>query len=430
MTLVAIDRLRTSLAALRGSRTERTELAALPIRVAACDGGFFEVLDGFKRLARWRGEGRAEIAVVVETAEGVERKARLLSANSPGKTASAMDEARVVASLSDEDGMSAMAIGKLLGRKKLWVERRLSLARRLPPEAAARLDRGRMAILTALALAEFGAAEQRRLAETCERQGLSCREAAAFLATWRVAPDAATREALARDPRTASPREREQPGASPLGARAAEIAARLDALEAGLCELATPLDGLSDPERRALEARRRRIVFRMKEVLHDAGNAGGNPGDGGADDAGPRDREKTGDRSQDGEARPRTAAAGGRAPEARALQGSGREARSLGTPGSEDSPRDPGAGLPRLADDPQRIPALDSTADETAESGGPQIRNRAGEGSPDGLEPLPAPDRRHRADGALLLDDPRVLAPDLHRVLPRREAADAPSRPR
>ena len=53
-----LDRLATTLAPLRGPRTDAgTSLAPLPLRVAPAGDGTYEVLDGFKRLARWRGEG-------------------------------------------------------------------------------------------------------------------------------------------------------------------------------------------------------------------------------------------------------------------------------------------------------------------------------------------------------------------------------------
>ncbi len=91
---VPLDRLRTSLAPLRGERTDRqSDLSAMPLRVAAADEGAFEVLDGFKRLSQWRAEGRREVPVVVEPVSGIARKARILAANSPRKTTSGMDEA-------------------------------------------------------------------------------------------------------------------------------------------------------------------------------------------------------------------------------------------------------------------------------------------------------------------------------------------------
>jgi len=84
------------------------------LRVAGRHDGGFEVLDGFKRLAQWRSDGLREVPVVVEPVSGIACKARLLQANAPPKTFSAMDQARVVASLAQQDGLSPCAIAKLL----------------------------------------------------------------------------------------------------------------------------------------------------------------------------------------------------------------------------------------------------------------------------------------------------------------------------
>jgi len=49
MILVPVGKLRTTLAPLRGERTDRSDLAALPLRVAAAGDGY-EVIDGFMSL--------------------------------------------------------------------------------------------------------------------------------------------------------------------------------------------------------------------------------------------------------------------------------------------------------------------------------------------------------------------------------------------
>ena len=97
---VSVDRLATSLAPLRGPRTDLAgALAPLPLRVAAKSDGTYEVLDGFKRLSRWRQDGHTHVPVVVEEAADspVVCKARLLEANTPRRTLSPMDEVRLSA---------------------------------------------------------------------------------------------------------------------------------------------------------------------------------------------------------------------------------------------------------------------------------------------------------------------------------------------
>lgn len=235
MTLVEwvpVERLRTTLAPLRGEHSEQSELSPLPLRVARGKDGSFEVLDGFKRLARWRGE-KGEVPVVVEPVEGPTIKARLLEANSPRKTASPMDEARVVAALAEEDGLSVSAIATLLGRKPPWVERRLALGRRLAKDLASRVDRGHLSLTLATLLSAFAQGEQLRLAGAIQRNLLTTRETEAFLATYRGA-DPITRESLLRDPRSGFLPPSDLPGASPLGRTGSQIAARMDEIERAL----------------------------------------------------------------------------------------------------------------------------------------------------------------------------------------------------
>jgi integrase len=203
-----IARLATSLAPLRGPRTDAGSLLApLPLRVAATGDGTYEVLDGFKRLAHWTHDGHTHVPVVVEDAAGVVRKARLLEANAPRRTLSPLDEARVVRSLTDDDQLTPTQIAKLLGRGRGWVDRRLNARPSARPAVAAQVDAGRLSATTAQTLATFPRGEQPRLADVLLRHGLRTREEDAFLAAWRVADDAATREALLRDPRRAVPED-------------------------------------------------------------------------------------------------------------------------------------------------------------------------------------------------------------------------------
>lgn len=262
-----IERLAITLAPLRGPRTDpASPLAPLPLRVAATGDGTYEVLDGFKRLASWTRDGHTHVPVVVEDAPGVVRKARLLEANAPRRTLSAMDEARVVRSLADDDQLTPAQIATLLGRGRGWVDRRLTLGRRLASSLAAHVDDGRLSATTAHALAAFPRAEQPRLADAITRHGLRTREAEAFLGAWRVAADAATREALLRDPRGAVPAPRDS-AVSPLGPTARELQARFDQTERALAEL-LPLDfaGFTDSDRRVLEACQRRLAAQVVQL--------------------------------------------------------------------------------------------------------------------------------------------------------------------
>jgi len=103
--LVPIERLRTHYARLRpGVARGGDQLGPeFPLLVALLPDGDYEVLDGLKRLARWRERGYRVVPVVVDGAgSSAEHKRRLLAANAPARTSTALDEARVVCSLRED----------------------------------------------------------------------------------------------------------------------------------------------------------------------------------------------------------------------------------------------------------------------------------------------------------------------------------------
>lgn len=434
---VSMEQLRTTLAPLRGEHTDRqNDLAPLPIRVAQSPGGTFEIIDGFKRLIVWKSEGRREVPVVVEPVSGIARKARILEANAPRKTAGPMDEARVVASLADEDQLTPTAIAKLLGRKKTWVTRRLMLARRLAPELGFRLDHGRLSLTVACALCGFDGRMQMRLAGAVTRHGLTSREAEAFFTTYRLAPDVATRESLLRDPRSAQ-RRLPVPAASPLGSTAAQIEARFDSLEESLNELsASDFSGLSDAEKRVLEARKRgllqkilKLADQIKEVSHESRREETHSGPGRDGHVDPGHCPETQPGCENHPACPQPATPETHRVQTRSIQGDDPGNGPERVQGPSHPPGDPGPGVQGLPDDHPEVPPEEARAPEDPSQGLPPVRNSSSLGGSNRLEPLQGTHRRSPDPGALLLHDPLLLADALHRLLPKREAPDPPSRP-
>jgi len=267
---VAPDQLRTSLQALRGSgppgpAAGTTGLAPLPLRVGPTADGAYEVLDGFKRLARWRQLGLQRVPVLVEPARSaVEQQAALLAANRPPRTLTPMDEARVVWALRHEEHLGPATIAKACGRKRRWVMQRLTLAEQLAPALQARLDAGRLGVTLAHALCAWSAADQAALVDASDEHRLTGAEALALLGAYRVAESPAERRALLAAPvPVVRPARR---SASPLGALATRLEARLDqvreALEA-LTDFQLPDEGLSPAEHRRLEAGHRAVLLQL-----------------------------------------------------------------------------------------------------------------------------------------------------------------------
>lgn len=203
LEIVPMEKFRTTLASLRSQVPTRTNgLSELPIRVVPSrkEPGCFEVVDGFKRLQAARDSGIEKLTVVVEDAEGPEAKALLLRANASAKTLTPMDEARVVASLVNEDTLTIRAAAKLLKRRQPWASKRYALARKLPLELHRSVDEGRLPVSVAYGLTAFRKRQQIEIARVILKVGLSATNSMAVLATYRSLEDEPQRRRLLRDP--------------------------------------------------------------------------------------------------------------------------------------------------------------------------------------------------------------------------------------
>jgi len=389
VTWVRREELGTRFASLRGKRTDPSrELAPPPIRAARLDGRL-EVIDGFKRMAEWT--DRAEVPVVIEEASPTLAKALLLAANEPRRTASAMDEARVVASLVDEDALSVKQVAKLLGRKEGWVETRLTLARHLADRVATALDEGRIGVTTAHALCAFSREDQARLYAAIEGHGLKTRETQALVATWRAA-DEGEQKALLRDPLGVL---RAPQSAFPLSGEPAAVVERMARARESLADfMQLAIPRAPEPEARFLDAERRRVAFAvlsaaktLRSVYPDLMEVIDGPETGGQDPGPVPDPpleagggEEAPDRREDGESRPRPDAVprGGAAPhdlEARALPAA-RGGEGEGGPLREPHPEgDPRPRVHRRADARRGGGPPPARAQEARTEGVPSLRD-------------------------------------------------------
>jgi ParB-like chromosome segregation protein Spo0J len=234
----------------------------MPLRVVAQGDGSFEVVDGFRRLACIEERGDVEAAIVLEEpCDAAEAKALVLRANAPPRTVTAMDEARVIGSLLDDDGLTATAAARLLGRRKSWVARRHALLVRLGPEAQSALDHKTIGPTLAYALTAVAVPDQAALLGSAQRHSLKDGEAQVLVSAFRAAATPGERTALLADPFAVV-----RPGnntLSPLGPLATRLEAKLESIRAALKDLASfalPATELSDAERRRLEAHYRSVV--------------------------------------------------------------------------------------------------------------------------------------------------------------------------
>ena len=215
------------------SRVKVSELRDMPIRVVLQDGRY-EVIDGFKRLERWKHAGIDRVPALVECCtDGLSPKRFLLEANSPKRTICAVDEAMVIESMITDDGLTVRSVANILGRRKEWVIGRRSLLR-LSPGARQLLASGRINLMVARLLTAISHKDQDAILAAVEKHALKMREIQLLIQTWRAASD------------------EEKPGllADPLFKKELQDSpshsVRLKALEAKLSALRNALDEFQD----------------------------------------------------------------------------------------------------------------------------------------------------------------------------------------
>ncbi len=232
------------------SRVKVSELRDMPIRVVLQDG-HYEVIDGFKRLDRWKQAGIDRVPVLVECCtDGLSPKRFLLEANSPKRTICAVDEAMVIESMIKDDGLTVRCIANILGRRKEWVIGRRSLLR-LSPGARQLLGSGRINLMVARLLTAISHKDQDAILAAVEKHALKMREIQLLIQTWRAASDE-EKPGLLADPLF----KKEQQDSPNHSVRLKALEAKLSAIRNALDEfqdLIIPQD-LAQAEQRRLQA--------------------------------------------------------------------------------------------------------------------------------------------------------------------------------
>jgi ParB-like chromosome segregation protein Spo0J len=267
-----VDVIDTTWVSLRSgpARVSATDLRDMPIRVVLQDGRY-EVVDGFKRLSRWKETGVKQVPALVEQyGDGLSPKPLLLECNSPKRTLGAIDEARVVNSLIEDDGLAVRTVANLLGRRKEWVVGRLALLRlSLPAQQA--LSTGRINLMVARLLAAIGAEDQDVILAAAEKHSLKMREIQLLIQTWRSASDE-EKPGLLADPLF----KREQQCSPNYSARLKALEIKLSVIKSALDEFSSliiPHD-LADAEQRRLQAVCASIQLQITQMAEGFKSAG------------------------------------------------------------------------------------------------------------------------------------------------------------
>ena len=147
-----------------------------PVQAYRCNGGL-EVIDGFKRLQAARALSWPKLRVEVQQVDDPGAKVRLWQCNA-GPGLSELEEAWLVRAMYRDDKLTQPQIGRLLGRHKSWVCRRLMLAEGLSDAVTADVRLGLLSATVVRELARLPRGNQEAAAQVAAQRGLTSRQVA------------------------------------------------------------------------------------------------------------------------------------------------------------------------------------------------------------------------------------------------------------
>lgn len=247
--------------------------------------GRVELIDGFKRLSAARTiEGFATMLARFLVVDEPKAKAAMLTLNRIGSTTRELEEARIIASLVKDDGLSQTEVAELIGRHKSFVCRRLTLIERLCDEATQDLSLGLLSPTAAREIGRLPHGNQKDVLEVAHRDQLSTAEVALVVRLLRACPDRARQEFVLKDPREALLRQKgsrmtpKDPRLSEVGnlirVRLAHLLEGMPRLESwlrnrGHAELLPPEVEVLQPSFEALARRSRDLARAARAYLHE-----------------------------------------------------------------------------------------------------------------------------------------------------------------
>ena len=149
-----------------------------PVVVSRANRDRYELLDGFKRLRASRTLELNSLKAAVLDAGIRASKAAIIQLNWKASSITKLEEAMVLHSLFQEDGLTQAQMATLLGRHKSWVCRRISLIERLCDEALELIKLGLLSVTSARELARLPRGNQRAPLGTIQKYRLDTRETA------------------------------------------------------------------------------------------------------------------------------------------------------------------------------------------------------------------------------------------------------------
>lgn len=144
--------------------------------IVRCQGGIYELLDGFKRFHAARSLGWEELSCRVVEADNISAKVMILLYNSTPGSLQDYEQARIVHSLKHEHLLSGQDIARLTGKSLSWVSRRLSFIERLDESAGTQLELGGITATHARELSRLPRGKQEAFLRLIIGENLTSRE--------------------------------------------------------------------------------------------------------------------------------------------------------------------------------------------------------------------------------------------------------------
>lgn len=244
-----------------------------PVVVARSMEGGYELLDGFKRFRACRKLGVEKLRATVLEGGSRALKAAMIQLNWKARSMGKLEEAMVMHSLVQDDGLSQLEIATLLGRHKSWVSRRISLVERLGEEL---LDQMRLGLLSATLgreLARLPHGNQEAALATIQKYHLTTLESARLVSILLERPRWEG-EAIVRFPHEIlDDRSPPRPRDRAIGRAAQPLLGRLMTIEHSALWISKRLESfpLSQTDRRRLASVVGRIDQTMGQIKNQVG---------------------------------------------------------------------------------------------------------------------------------------------------------------
>jgi ParB-like chromosome segregation protein Spo0J len=207
----------------------------------------FELIDGFKRMRSLRALGGARTLRVLCLPFGPHAaKTAVLEINRATCRVRDFEEALVLHSLSNEDGLTQVEIGILFGRDQSWVSRRVALAARLCDEATEMIRLGLLGMASGREIMRMPRGIQPQVLETMQKHSMTSREVGRLVAKLLSSPQGSWAEILRFPDEILAPIAKPAKAATIVTLSSAAIAERLLRLAAHCHEVKRDLSRTDD----------------------------------------------------------------------------------------------------------------------------------------------------------------------------------------